>query len=429
MALAVSHAFVSTIPDDPASTAAGEVTPTRWNAGHSLTGTADVAQGGTGAATLTGYVKGNGTAAMTASATVPTSDLSGSISVANGGTGAASFTATRLLIGNGTSPITTDAGLTFNGAALQAPRVNLLAADTATYTGIWYDSTNNNAYALGGGRDAATGDDNVCVGRYAGKAITTGSGNTFIGVAGSAVTTGSDNVAFGLAALAAGNNPVGNMALGSYALYNSNSFGNTGIGGTALFDVSSGQKNTGIGVSALQHALGDLNIGIGFSAGTVLVGGYAYGRNTLLGSLSNTNNADSENRTAVGYFCIADQDNQVFIGNSDVTNWNSAGSGVTYLGRADREFKGIYLANGTDTTAGVAATINCATGRFRISAGSTAFTLTNSEIAAGDIVICQPCQNDLTGTVKNTIPAGGSCVINFVAPTANMDVMFQVIKN
>lgn len=36
-----------------------------------------VATGGTGASTLTGYVKGNGTAAMTASATVPFADISG----------------------------------------------------------------------------------------------------------------------------------------------------------------------------------------------------------------------------------------------------------------------------------------------------------------------------------------------------------------
>lgn len=36
-----------------------------------------VANGGTGAATLTGYVKGNGTSAMTASATIPYADLAG----------------------------------------------------------------------------------------------------------------------------------------------------------------------------------------------------------------------------------------------------------------------------------------------------------------------------------------------------------------
>jgi hypothetical protein len=42
-----------------------------------VSGTLPVANGGTGAATLTGYVKGNGTSAMTAAATVPFLDLAG----------------------------------------------------------------------------------------------------------------------------------------------------------------------------------------------------------------------------------------------------------------------------------------------------------------------------------------------------------------
>ena len=63
-----------------------------------VTGTVAVANGGTGATTLTGYVKGTGTTAMTASATIPAADISGNITgnaanvtgtvaVANGGTG------------------------------------------------------------------------------------------------------------------------------------------------------------------------------------------------------------------------------------------------------------------------------------------------------------------------------------------------------
>jgi hypothetical protein len=52
-----------------------------------ITGTLAVAKGGTGATTLTGYVKGAGTATMTASATIPVADISGTLPVANGGTG------------------------------------------------------------------------------------------------------------------------------------------------------------------------------------------------------------------------------------------------------------------------------------------------------------------------------------------------------
>jgi hypothetical protein len=74
MAITVKHKFVSAIPD------AGDTTivqPSNWNDDHDLVGTIPVANGGTGASTLTGYVKGNGTAAMTASATVPNTDVTG----------------------------------------------------------------------------------------------------------------------------------------------------------------------------------------------------------------------------------------------------------------------------------------------------------------------------------------------------------------
>ena len=74
------------------------------NLASSVTGTLPVANGGTGAATLTGYVKGAGTATMTASATIPVADISGTLPVANGGTGAA--TLTGLVKGNGTNAMT-----------------------------------------------------------------------------------------------------------------------------------------------------------------------------------------------------------------------------------------------------------------------------------------------------------------------------------
>jgi hypothetical protein len=74
MAITVKHSKVSTVPDGDDTSV---VRPSDWNSDHTLTGTVPVANGGTGAATLTGYVKGNGTAAMTASATVPSTDITG----------------------------------------------------------------------------------------------------------------------------------------------------------------------------------------------------------------------------------------------------------------------------------------------------------------------------------------------------------------
>lgn len=74
MTVLVKHSKVSTIPDDADTSL---VRPSDWNADHTLTGTIDVTNGGTGASTLTGYVKGNGTSAMTAVATVPSTDITG----------------------------------------------------------------------------------------------------------------------------------------------------------------------------------------------------------------------------------------------------------------------------------------------------------------------------------------------------------------
>lgn len=74
MAITVKHSKVSTIPDGGDTSV---VRPSDWNADHQLVGTVPVDNGGTGAATLTGYVKGNGTSAMTASATVPSTDVTG----------------------------------------------------------------------------------------------------------------------------------------------------------------------------------------------------------------------------------------------------------------------------------------------------------------------------------------------------------------
>jgi hypothetical protein len=74
MAITVKHSKVSTIPDGDDSSL---IRPSDWNDDHTLTGTVPVANGGTSAATLTGYVKGNGTAAMTAASTIPSTDVTG----------------------------------------------------------------------------------------------------------------------------------------------------------------------------------------------------------------------------------------------------------------------------------------------------------------------------------------------------------------
>jgi hypothetical protein len=74
-----------------------------------VTGTLPVANGGTGATTLTGVLKGNGTSAFTASNVNLASEVTGTLPVANGGTGATTFSSGQFLKGAGTSAVTTAA--------------------------------------------------------------------------------------------------------------------------------------------------------------------------------------------------------------------------------------------------------------------------------------------------------------------------------
>ena len=92
-------------------TGVGTLTSGTWNAT-----TVGVAYGGTGATTLTGYVKGNGTSPFTASATVPTTDLSGTISNAQ----LANSTISGVSLGGNLFNLTIGSGLSgtsYNGSS------------------------------------------------------------------------------------------------------------------------------------------------------------------------------------------------------------------------------------------------------------------------------------------------------------------------
>jgi len=93
-------------------TLTGAVLAGAWN-GSAIT----VPYGGTGAVTLTGYVKGNGTAAMTASATIPSTDITGlgTMSVQN---------ATAVAITGGTANSLVLGGTTAAAATVTTLRIN-----------------------------------------------------------------------------------------------------------------------------------------------------------------------------------------------------------------------------------------------------------------------------------------------------------------
>ena len=92
-----------------------------------LGGTLNVGSGGTGASTLTGYVYGNGTSAMTASTTIPTTALSGTVTNAQLANSAITINGSPVSLGGSvtvtataTNALTISTGLTgtsYNGSA------------------------------------------------------------------------------------------------------------------------------------------------------------------------------------------------------------------------------------------------------------------------------------------------------------------------
>ena len=153
MPITVKHLKVSTVPDAGDDTL---VEPSDWNADHTLTGlgtmaeqnanavaitggtisgvtipasnvtgTLGVPNGGTGAPTLTGYVKGTGTTPMTASATIPNTDITGLGTASTKDAGAANGVATL------------DAGGKVPVSELPAAVLGALS-----YQGTWDASTN-----------------------------------------------------------------------------------------------------------------------------------------------------------------------------------------------------------------------------------------------------------------------------------------------
>ena len=99
----------------PAAPSSGVVT---------LGGTLNASSGGTGATTLTGYVKGNGTSAMTASATIPSTDVSGlgTMSTQN---------ASAVAITGGTI-----AGATITGGSINGTTIGAGTPSTGVFTSV-----------------------------------------------------------------------------------------------------------------------------------------------------------------------------------------------------------------------------------------------------------------------------------------------------
>ena len=163
MAITIKHAKTDTISDwtqsdldaqiaagnYPAGTVlANIVLPSDWNNDHTFTGTLGVSNGGTGATTLTGYVKGNGTSAFTASSTVPSTDITGLGTMSTQNSNAISVTGGTMSGVTISDYIATTQKAVANGVATldsggKVPVSQIPALGDLNYQGTWNASTNS----------------------------------------------------------------------------------------------------------------------------------------------------------------------------------------------------------------------------------------------------------------------------------------------
>jgi len=184
-------------------------------------------------------------------------------------------------------------------------------------------TSNQLAFGIGAGRAASTGTGNTAIGTNAGSSITVPASGanpqacTIVGNgAGQALTTGRECTLIGFNA---GNLITGNGAgaedclhtfIGSYAGARCTGTGttaNTGIGQKSLTNVTTSGGNTAIGAHSGVNLTGSYNVAIGFSAmdggGTTFAGD----NNTVVGTQALPMAGTKNDNTALGYQSLFNQ--------------------------------------------------------------------------------------------------------------------------
>ncbi len=181
-----------------------------------------------------------------------------------------------------------------------------------------------------------TGINNSCVGRRALFSNTTAKQNTAMGAQALYYNNVDDNSAFGFHALYSSTTGINNTATGSQALYsNTTGHNNDAHGYQALLYNLSGYYNQAFGVQALQNnTTGIKNIAIGYEAG---IFGDVNSNCTYIGYQSkNAAITSYSNSSAFGSQSALTADNQVRVGNSNVT---SIGGYAAWTNISDKRFK------------------------------------------------------------------------------------------
>ena len=308
-------------------------------------------------------------------------NATGTLDVPKGGTGAASFTAGRLLIGNGTGAVATDAGLTYDAGALMLSSDNIKvtnisssAANTLTLTNV------SGANLLFGGLD-------------------------WIGAAGS----GNDG---GNMQLSGGDAQAANGLGGGFTLLGGKADVLNGIGGPVY--IIAGFCQAGIGNNS--------------TGGDVLI--YAGSGDTQ--GVSRLLTVDGTD-TVVGVTGTTGAGKLGFYGTAPILKPVAATALHTALSNLGLRAAGSpndFALDFTNTATVGNVTINKASGTVNLGAGGTTLTLTNSLITTSsrmDINFAGP--PGVAATTLYYVVAAGSCTINVTTAVVNQTaISFKVIN-
>jgi hypothetical protein len=209
---------------------------------------------------------------------------------------------------SGGTPFLTAFG--YNAAVSTTGVSNTAAGTTALFTNS--TGANNTAIGYESLYLHGTGDSNTALGSGALR-NNDASYNTAVGYqALYANTTGYQNIAIGGSSLSSNIDGTSNTAIGQDALFsNTSGYQNTASGMWALYSNTTGLRNTAIGMSALFNTTtGSYNVGVG--------------RSVLNGNTTGSGNTGFNPWTAAGsnspVFSVTTQDNRVVMGSTAVTN-------------------------------------------------------------------------------------------------------------
>jgi hypothetical protein len=257
---ATNYGSASTIPAITVN-AQGQITAATdtsiaINANQITSGTVTVAQGGTGATTLTGYVKGSGTSPLTASSTIPNTDITGlgTMSTQN---------ASSVAITGGNIDATAIGGSTPSSGAFTTLGATGNTSLATVVAGTWNGSPIGIAY---GGTGVSTTPTNgqLLIGNGTGYTLSTITGSTGLSVSNGAGAITLTNT--GVTSLTAGSNITLSGSTGAVTISSTNPGGTVtsvdASGGTTGMTFTGGPI-TGSGTLTLGGTLAVANGGTG----------------------------------------------------------------------------------------------------------------------------------------------------------------------